>query len=157
MGWASTLEDAVERLSNALHLLREDSVAGVDPITESRKVEVVDILWRGESVLTEARTYLDIATDPTIDLARSLSEARNNNEAVESRLAGYERSCGSLMRELNRQRQRADDLAKRVEELTRERNSLDKKLMDAMKKNPSAVYDAFPPRSSTPGGQKNAK
>lgn len=157
MGWPSTLEDAVERMSDALHMLREDSVAGVSPIPEERKVEVATILRRGEEVLTEARTYLDIATDPSIDLSRDLDQARNEKQEIAVRLAGYERSCGALMRELNKERQKAADLTKKVEELTRDRNRLDKKLGEAMKLNPSAIYDAFPPRSSTLGGQKNAK
>src|SRR3989304_4315798 len=142
MGWVSTLEDAVDRLSNALHMLQSESAAGVDFISEKRKVDVVTILARGESVLSEARTYLEIATDPSIDLARTLEQARNAKQAAEARISSYERSCTSLMRELNEQRQRANTLEKNLAEVTRERNRLDRTIEEMLKSNPKAGYDA---------------
>ena len=120
-------------------------------------MQVVTILRHCEITLTEARTYLDIATDPSMDLARSLEQARNKKLEIEARMAGYEGSCIALMQELNKEKEKSAGLEKKVEELTRERNRLDKKIAKTMESNPSAIYDAFPPRSSTPGGQKKSK
>ena len=141
----STFEDAIERLSEALEMMRAEP-REAQAVSVDRKQLLVSILRRGEVVLLEARTYLDIATDPAIDLARQLDRARDEKNEIQSRLASYDRTCTALKNALDQERIKAAALQSRVDELTRERNKLDKKLDQILKSEPAKVYDAYAPK-----------
>lgn len=86
MGWVSSLEDVIERLDSALHMLQADSKVSPDRISEARKVEVAALLDQAQAIVLEAHAYLELATDPAVELARALEEARNEASSFESRL-----------------------------------------------------------------------
>lgn len=143
MGWVSLLEDAVKRFEADLHRLNLEFPADSSPASAETLRNVREILQRGEAVLFEALKHLEIATDPSIELAVTLREAETDRDSYKTKIWEFQRTSEALGGALNRERARADKLERELAKLKIEKNQLEKKLEAVMKENPGAIYGAF--------------
>ncbi len=86
MGFASYLEDNIERLSDRIQVGRfalEES----SPTAELR-LEALKALADAEILLKTVIRELDLATSPEMDLAHEVSQLRNENQALRIEIEG---------------------------------------------------------------------
>lgn len=144
MGWASTLEDVIDRLNDAIHLLSDvDRVASGNE--EIPRESIQSLIHRSHCVIVELQKLLAIATDPAIDMAEALADARTRIEELEALLSENERSNRLAERQREQIVARADKCSERARVATREVKRLEKLLESVMRSAPGKIYDAFPP------------
>lgn len=81
MGWASYLEDIVDKLNSDLNQVRRDTSEGLD-----RSAQVRALIRVCERFLAGINEHLELATDPELDLANELIKLREANASLERRL-----------------------------------------------------------------------
>lgn len=143
MGWPSMLENAIERFYAQLQEVKRERSVSPSQADGERLVEMKKLLGRGEAILAEALTLLDVATDPAIDAALALKRARDENTATSARLHEYERTCVSLKRQLDIEREKALKAEAQAEQLMRELARANARIEEMMRVCPEAVYAAY--------------
>jgi predicted RNase H-like nuclease (RuvC/YqgF family) len=141
MSWVSILEDAITRFESHLHMLQKETPPNDTEVPVERLREVRLAIARGEAILLEAMKHLDMATDPSLDIAAALRSSEDGKHELGAKIWEYDKTCRSLMQSLNRERARADRLQQAFDELKVEKNRLEKRLEEAMRK--GSVYDAY--------------
>jgi len=154
MSWVSILEDAVKRFDDSMHMLRAETPPEEAEVSAERLRDVRLVIARGEAMLFEALTHLEMATDPSLDLAAALRSSEDGKHQLEGKIWEYDKTCRSLMSSLDRERARANQLQCAYAELKTEKNGLENKLETMMHKNPACVYDAYLKGSSKKTGRR---
>lgn len=132
-----------DRLDELLQRAKRGLPPDLADVTDRKRESLSSLLARLAFVVAEARSYLEIATDPTIDLAASLERARDDGASAKQRLKEYEATCVSLMATLDAERARADALEGRVTELRQEVNRADRRVEEAFRKDPESLLAAY--------------
>lgn len=144
MGWVSTLEDTVERLADAVHMLSEVEASSVqDSATPKETLE--SLVYRAHCVIQELQGFTAIATDPEISMAEEYAKSRKEISDLKSDIQKLQKTCLALKTQLDRERSRADNSEKRAREAIIERNRGEKRLERILSTAPKTVYDAYPP------------
>jgi predicted RNase H-like nuclease (RuvC/YqgF family) len=143
MGWVSLLEDAIKRFESDLHQITTEEHVRTDDIAVDQLKAAHEVLARGQTILYEALKHLELATDPSIELAALIRTIETELNAQKSQLWEYRKTCESLAKALNKERIRAEKMQTAYEEMKREKNRLEKKLDVALKQAPGAIYDAY--------------
>jgi O-acetyl-ADP-ribose deacetylase (regulator of RNase III) len=97
----------------------------------------------GEAVLFEALKHLELATDPSVEMAALIREVAAQRDSHKTRVWEFQKTSEALARALNKERERAKNLEEQVANLKVQNNRLEKRLDEVMCGNPSAVYEAF--------------
>ncbi len=125
MGWVSTLEDIVDRANDSMHMsehqLRNRPQDGWSELQllgdKQRQLEAARSQFRKE--VEDLSAYLELATDPTLDLALEAKELRERNAFLED-----ENACMRLLIEEQQRRLEGEDRlrqkAEREERLRKE-------------------------------------
>jgi predicted RNase H-like nuclease (RuvC/YqgF family) len=143
MGWVSLLEDTIKRFESDLHQITTEEHVRTDDISVDQLKAAHEVLARGQTILYEALKHLELATDPSIELAALIRTTETELNAQKSQLWEYRKTCESLAKALNKERIRAEKMQTAYEEMKREKNRLEKKLDVALKQAPGAIYDAY--------------
>ncbi|MBC7161729.1 MAG: hypothetical protein H5U26_06455 [Immundisolibacter sp.] len=143
MGWVSFLEDAIERFEDSFHRLQADMPSNQESVSVEQWRSIASLLSRGEKVLSEAAAHLDLATDPTIDLAHELMCSVEEARELKNKVNEFQKTCLSLMTVLRRQEGELKELREEAKYLRIEKNKLEKKLEAALRENPAAVYEQY--------------
>jgi hypothetical protein len=143
MGWVSLLEDAIKRFESDLHQITTEENVRIDDLAVNQLKAAHEVLARGQTILYEALKHLELATDPSIELAALIRTTETDLNAQKSQLWEYRKTSESLAKALNKERIRADKMQAAYEEMKREKNRLEKKLDVALKTAPGAIYDAY--------------
>jgi len=143
MGWVSLLEDSIKRFEADLHRLKIDAERDVAPASVEEIRGVRETISRGEAVLFEALKHLELATDPSVEMAALIREVEAQRDSHKSRLWEFQKTSESLARALNKERERANKLENALSELRIEYNRLEKRLEKVMRDDPNALYAAF--------------
>jgi chromosome segregation ATPase len=143
MGWVSLLEDTIKRFESDLHQITIEEHVRNDDLAVDQLKAAHEVLARGQTILYEASKHLELATDPSIELAALIRTTETDLNAQKSQLWEYRKTSESLAKALNKERIRADKMQAAYEEIKREKNSLEKKLDGALKTAPGAIYDAY--------------
>jgi chromosome segregation ATPase len=107
MGYASLLEDIVERLGSALAENSANSTLHAE----------------ATSILHELRGLLELATDPRLDLARELQSSKDHIGRLQVEVKGLKSRCSVLSAQI-------DELNDQKSAIRRERDALSKKCRD---------------------------
>ena len=84
MGWVSLTENAIERMSSEVAQLRQYSSETISSDELLKNKQIIFALIRNcESFIRDIRKYLDIATDPKLDLVDELIGAENRIRELE--------------------------------------------------------------------------
>lgn len=143
MGWSSTYEDILERMSAALDQLRSDVPDELSSATDAHRQAIDRSLAALFKIIGEAQSCLDLGTDPSLNLAVELNQARNRLDQMRLDLAMSQKQEAKLQSDLDKAK---DDLAtaKEVQKQLRiERNQANTQLDRLLKSNPSAAYDLY--------------
>jgi hypothetical protein len=142
MGYASTLEVIRERLDEALAVAR--SIPD-DPMlaTDTQRVAFEPALSSLLNVVCEARSYLDIATDPALDLAQKLLAEQRNSASLSHRAYEATVSALKLKASLDEERSKSVALAEKLAEAKSKLHRTEKALEKAYKDNPGGVLGAY--------------
>jgi hypothetical protein len=136
MGWASYLEDIVDRLDDDLRSFRsrivEARVSAPRIPTREDWDTILGWVSNAEHVLLELRSHLELATDPDSDPAAELI-------VVERQVRNLQLGAGELV-SLKREAAKLREDNKR---LRRDNRALRDRLDAAFKADPGSVYDAF--------------
>ena len=143
MGWVSLLEDAIKRFESDLHQNRTEEHVRTDGLSVDQLKVAHEVLARGQTILYEALKHLELATDPSIELAALIRTTETELNAQRSQLWEYRKTCESLAKTLNKERLRADKMQAAYEEIKHEKNRLEKRLNSAIKQVPGAIYDEY--------------
>lgn len=152
MGWVSLLEDAVKRFESDLHRLQREPLEDLPPAPTETKKDIREIIHRGEAVLFEALKHLELATDPSIELAALVRDAEAERDLHKTRIWEFQKTSEALVRALNKERERAKHLEEQVANLKVQNNRLERRLEQVMRENPSAIYGAFMKGSQSKSG-----
>jgi len=143
MSWVSILEDAIERFDDDLHRLQADLPTNPERVPIEQWRSVVSLLSRGEALLADAAKYLDLATDPAVDLAHALDASVDEARALKRKVSEFQQTCLSLMATLRAREGELKEIKNDLAALRTEKNQLEAKLQEAMRANPAGVYEAF--------------
>ena len=153
MGWISYLEDITDRFTAAFEQVRVEIGRHPDTVTFPQKEHVVALLCRGEAMLAEARSHLDLATDPALNLAAELDLSRDQVREFKRKLAAFEATCLSLAKAMKEKDQHVRRLEAELKALKSTYNELNRKFEKAFGQNPMDAYEAF----TDPGKMKKFK
>lgn len=151
MGYASTLEVIRERLDEALSVavsIPDDPKLANDEQRAAFERALSALLM----VVCEARSYLDIATDPDLDLAKNLMVEKRNSESLAARAHEATISALKLKQALDAERASVAALKVEVKELKRSLRRTEKALEKAFAENPGGVLGAYSGGEVTPSG-----
>lgn len=143
MGLVSTLEDILERFESDMHMLRAELSKSPADLTEGRLKTLNELVSRGESALQETHSLFNLGTDPDIQLAAELQQARNNNAYAVSRIQQLQHTCLSLKAQLDKERCRANEMQERYEECKQELHRAERQIEKAVASNPAGLYEAY--------------
>lgn len=143
MGWISYLEDITDRYTAEFEQIHNEIQQSPDEIPFEQKERVVALLCRGEAMLTEARSHLDLATDPTVNLAVELDLSRDQLRGLKRKLSDFESTCLSLAKSIQVKDQRIRRLEDELKTLKSMHNELNQKFEKAFGANPMGAYEAF--------------
>lgn len=143
MGWISYLEDITDRFTAEFEQIRIEIEQAPDEVTFEQKERVVALLCRGEAMLAEARSHLDLATDPGLNLAAELDLSRDQVRELKSKLADFEATCLSLAKVAREKDQRVRQLESELKALKSSYNELNRNFEKAFGENPVGAYEAF--------------
>lgn len=153
MGWISYLEDITERFAAAFEQIHIEIYQSPDEVTFEQKDRVIALLCRGEAMLAEARSHLDLATDPSVNLAVELDLSRDQVRELKRKLSDFESSCLSLAKAVREKDQRIRHAEGELKALKSAHNELNRKFEKAFSQNPMGAYEAF----TAPGKMKKFK
>ena len=148
MGYVSLIEDAIKRFESDLHFLTKE-IPNPNLVSVEERSSVVNLLQRGDKVLYEINKCLEIATDPSIDLAHSLKKAEARIIELNQSNIEFRKTCDSLMRKMGKLQAENFNLMSQNKELKTQIKKLDKMINDALSKDPVRIYDRYPPRSNS--------
>lgn len=143
MSWVSILEDAIKRFESDLHMLDKDVPLSPEAVTAQQWQRAVNLVARGQLILADATKHLELATDPSVDLAFQLKLSTADAQAWQARVADFQRTSLSLMAQVNSLEGEKKRLVAENARLRSERNSLTSKLEETVKTNPGGIYQAF--------------
>jgi len=143
MGWISYLEDITDRFAAAFEQIHVEIQQSPDEVTFEQKERVVALLCKGEAMLAEARSHLDLATDPTVNLAVELDLSRDQVRDLKRKLSDFESTCLSLAKALRDKDQRIQRLEGELKALKSAHSELNRKFEKAFGENPAGAYEAF--------------
>jgi septal ring factor EnvC (AmiA/AmiB activator) len=143
MGWPSTYEDILERMSIALEQLRDDVPENLSSATDSHRRAIDHSLAALFAIIKEAQSCLELGTDPSLNLAVELHHAQQAIEALRIKLAESEKSNMKLGEKLVSASKAIDSARNEVKQLKVERNSANNKLEELLRSNPGAAYDLY--------------
>jgi len=143
MGWPSTYEDILERMSAALDQLRSDVPDDLSIATDTHRQAIDRSLAVLFKIIKEAQSCLELGTDPSLNLAVELNQARGQLDALKLDLATTQKTVMRLQAEM--EKAQSDLLAaKQVQkDLRLERNQANAKLEKLIHANPGAAYDLY--------------
>src|SRR5215218_5819914 len=136
MGWASFLENILQRLNSDLDLIKESRNADRRKPTKETERHLNALIRVCEKFMAEIRTHLDLATDPDVDVAHEIIELRKQNAALttkvallaetEIKLANTQSRCQQLQKDFDHANGRAAKNYAQLEELDRRYKHLEK-------------------------------
>jgi septal ring factor EnvC (AmiA/AmiB activator) len=143
MGMVSLLEDAFKRFENDFHLAKKELPAEPVKVPMDEWRSVASLLVRGEKVLAEVAGLLDIATDPSIDIAHELECTVADAKSLRSKVSEFQKTSLSLASHLREKEFKLKEAREQLKKLKIENNQLNKKLERAIRENPDGVYNQF--------------
>lgn len=147
MGYASTYEAISEKLVDLAHLAEEAArEAPQSSMPRECAIELSRLLAQARDTMSQLSMWLELATNPELELGRQLHEARDAQREMEARIASYERTCLLLMSSLARERSATEALRQELSAAVLAKNKVDRTLEARAKENPAKVYDAYPPK-----------
>ena len=143
MGYASTFEAINEKLADLAHLA-EQAVREAPGATSTREqgMAYAKLLAQAQDAINQLAGWLELATNPEVDLGRELNAARDAQRELSARIASYERTCIALAASLNRERSASNALAAKLEVQVRTTKRLEEALADKLRTKPASVYEA---------------
>jgi len=142
VGYASTLEVIRERLEEAL--AASQSMPGdVELASDCQRASFEKALSALLKVVCEARSYLDIATDPALDVAQNLSAEREKNRSLASKLRDAQETAVQLKNALDSERSRTTKLSNELDCAKANLRRTEKALEKAFADNPEGVLGAY--------------
>jgi predicted nuclease with TOPRIM domain len=93
--------------------------------------------------LKVAQSYLDLGTDPSLDLAVELRNTKCDLEDARQSLASSQKQCSELLGEVERLKSELAASKEQHKVLRLERNQANTKLEELLRSNPSAAYDLY--------------
>jgi len=164
MGWVSYLEDVTERLKDDLDRL---TAAGLSPARSQAKPTIDEAAiraWidRAKGVLRQLREHLDLATDPSLELAARVTALEQENQRLSDQVMSLtaaregdmsaarlekEHALAALRARFEKQytadQRLIDRMGRKIDQLTSERAELERKLT-AMLETPRAdLYEQY--------------
>lgn len=143
MGWASYLEDILNRLGDDLRDLRMQ--LGREGWSVRREAEARSLLRRCEDLVRELIANWSYATDPQLDLAHELSQAIRRRDSAVAELRRAEEEISALRTELANTKKLVRAADKALSSLKRERRKLLEKFDLDFDLDPGRIYDKYPP------------
>jgi septal ring factor EnvC (AmiA/AmiB activator) len=143
VGYVSILEDAIKRLDSDLHLFEDELPPNPERVSMEQWKSAVGLIARGEMILAEAAKHLDLATDPTLDLAHALRVSAQEAADLKRSVAEFQKTSLSLMSRVTRLEAELKELQLQRDSLKTERNQLERKLEEMLKTNPGTVYTTY--------------
>lgn len=134
MGWASTMEDIIERFVSSQDLADTSS----DDISRdpNREARLRDMQRQLRQLCGEASAYLELASDPSCDLAHELIVARQHAEETALQLARFES-------EEQRLRENIDALVQECSKLKVKNDLLRDKMNEILANDPDRMYAMY--------------
>lgn len=146
MGYASTYEAIAEKLADLAHLAeRATQELPRTAMPRDRGVEFARLLAEAHGAIEQLSSWLELATNPVVDLGRELHEARDVQREMATRIASYERTCVALTAALNRERKATDVLREKLTTETQKTRNLERALEEKVRAEPASVYGAYAP------------
>lgn len=146
MGYASTYEAILEKLTDLAHLAdRTVTEAPEATISRERGIEFARVLAQARDAIAQLSGWLDLATNPELDLGRELHEARDAKREMSARIASYERTCVVLAAALDSERRSSKSLRGKLEVEVRKTKGLERALDERVRTKPASVYEAYAP------------
>ena len=143
MSWVSILEDSIKRLDSDLHMLASDLPPSAEVVSLHQWKMAVGLIARGQMILSDAAKYLDLATDPSVELAVALQSSENEAGQLKAKLSEFQRTCLSLASHLSTAEGELRELRRKVKAMRTQNNQLTVKLDELARSNPAATYAAF--------------
>lgn len=94
MGWASTLEDIVERLTSDLEAIKRNRAENTVAVDDGNKLEA--LIRTCERFLADVNKHLEVATAPELELADELIRSERENGRLRAQVQELERTKKSL-------------------------------------------------------------
>lgn len=142
MGYASTLEAIRERLDEALMVARslpDDPTLATDTQRKAFEKSLSALLL----VVCEANSYLDLATDPALDLAQAYLLEKQNNAVLANKARETTVTALKLKEALDSERARSAELSQQLRDVRSTLHRTEKALEKAYKDNPGGVLSAY--------------
>ena len=143
MSWVSILEDSIKRFESDLHMLSKDLPQPAEAVTAQQWQSAVNLVARGQLILADAIKHLELATDPSVDLAFQLKLTAAEAQSWQSRVAEFQQTALSLAARVNTLEGDKKRLTDENARLRKDLNSLNAKIEAAAKANPAGIYQAF--------------
>jgi hypothetical protein len=152
MGWVSYFEDNLERLQERINSA-ETSLKDGATNSEIRLQKALSAVIEAKGLLAVAQKYLDLATQPELDLAFELNEVKRRSSQLEAELAAANSKIEKLKDQAAIQAVRAEASKKHVSELDKEKRRAERKCDAMARSNFAAAVDVY----SSPGMIKKHK
>ncbi|MDQ3010275.1 MAG: hypothetical protein M3X11_06195 [Acidobacteriota bacterium] len=128
MGWVSLREDIIERLTLDLTAIRDDKSSDAD---EVRELKINALIKTCESVSRALSKDLELATDPSIDLAIQFPKLKKELDKCTDEIAGlHEQNC-RIDGNLRKERERVEALTRQLEKANYENSLLKEGIEEA--------------------------
>lgn len=145
MGWASYLEDIIERLTDDLRVV--DAVLADPKISDnSKQTTLLEWHGRAQKTLLEMTRNMDLASDPDVDLAAEVFDLERRRKSLILENATLASSKANIEREVSMLKNTLAQLENKVGELRgalkaeKKRNI---KLQDAIQADPTNLYEKY--------------
>lgn len=143
MGWSSTYEDILERMSAALGQLRSDVPDDLSTATDTNRQAIDRSLAALFKIINEAQSCLEIGTDPALNLAVELNHIRRQLDELRLNFAMSQKQEAKLQSDLDKVRIELATAKQKQKDLRQERNQANTKLEQLLRSNPGAAYDLY--------------
>jgi septal ring factor EnvC (AmiA/AmiB activator) len=143
MSWVSILEDSIKRFEDSMHRAAKEMPVSPGALSPDEWKQLFRLLARGDRILYEASKCLELATDPSIDLAYKLRSAEADISRLNAQVSEIQKSWSLTKQTLNDREKTLTELKRAYGKLQKAYKALDEKLDAAMKAAPAAVYDQF--------------
>lgn len=152
MGWASYLEDQLERLQESVRLIKPALEEGRQAQKRDRR-EAIKALKAAEAILAEAEAHLDLATYPELDLASENRRLKDDIRRLQGEVTVAESAARKAQKEAANYYAELVDAMREVSELKKKNKNLGKKIDKLISDDFGKAVDA----TLTPGMLKKHK
>ena len=144
MGWVSYLEDITERLSQDLEQFEQRS-RHHESARPALRTEIRSLLAACHRALSDIDDHLELATDPTFDMAYEISELDREKRELEGDVERLSLRRTELRSQIERLQKDGKKLKLEVGRLKRKLVASESELNQILSANPDLAYELYTP------------